>query len=256
MLNYSLRANKIYNNTKRVNFKYVNDKYWKFLMNLKEEIGRRILAARKGKGLTRKALADLTDDLKQSRINNWERGERTPGPEEIKQLAKVLDVSAAYLMCLTNQQQTDPLKSIPGLGALIPLLDAKQASDPIATTTAIKNMLDHKDVMFIPLGTEVSEQLGKYAFALKMQDDSMVPELKLNDVLIIDPDKKPHPGQFAVARVGENSDVIVRRYKQLSASTDNQQFELLAENKHWADVKDSTQCQLVGTVCGLIRALE
>jgi SOS-response transcriptional repressor LexA len=101
----------------------------------------------------------------------------------------------------------------------------------------------------------VSKSLGDYAFALKMQDESMAPELKLNDVLIIDPDKLPQPGQFVVARIAENSEVIVRRYKQLSAAQNNQQFELLAENKHWADVKDSALCNLVGAVCGFIRVL-
>lgn len=74
-------------------------------MSIKEQIGQRIQAARLEKGLTRKALAELTNDLKQSRINNWERGDRTPGPEEIKQLAKALEVSAAYLMCLTDEKQ-------------------------------------------------------------------------------------------------------------------------------------------------------
>ena len=53
-------------------------------MNIKEKIGQRIMTERKAKGLTRKALAELTDDLKQSRINNWEHGTRTPGPEEIR----------------------------------------------------------------------------------------------------------------------------------------------------------------------------
>jgi transcriptional regulator with XRE-family HTH domain len=46
-------------------------------MNIKEKIGLRIYEARKAKGLTRQSLADLTDDLKPSRINNWERGIRT-----------------------------------------------------------------------------------------------------------------------------------------------------------------------------------
>ncbi len=47
------------------------------MMNIKEEIGARIFQERQAKGLTRKALAELTDDLKPSRINNWERGLRT-----------------------------------------------------------------------------------------------------------------------------------------------------------------------------------
>lgn len=37
------------------------------------KIGQRIMDERKAKGLTRKALAELTGELKTSRINNYER---------------------------------------------------------------------------------------------------------------------------------------------------------------------------------------
>ncbi|MDP3704616.1 MAG: XRE family transcriptional regulator [Legionellaceae bacterium] len=224
-------------------------------MKIKEEIGRRIEEQRKVLGLTRKALADLTDDLKQSRINNWERGIRTPGPEEIKQLAKVLDVSPAFLMCLTDEKQP---KKIPGLGALIPLLDHTQACDPTMHIQVIRDDLDAEKITFIPVSADLSSRLGEHAFALQMLDDSMEPELRRHDILIIDPDKEPKPGEFVAAIVGSSEEVIVRRYKQLSTSNTMPQFELLAVNTHWADVRDSAQikCMLVGSVCGLSRVLK
>lgn len=223
-------------------------------MNIKEKIGQRILTARKAKQLTRKGLADITDDLKPSAINNWERGDRTPGPEEVQQLAKALDVSAAYLMCLTNQTIDDPLKTIPGLGALVPLLDSKQASNPVKLINQIKYTDEQTDLKFIPLSIEISNSLGKQAFAIKMPDESMDPELRLNDILIIDIDRLPQPGQFVVASLAEG-EVLIRRYKQISASPNDKQFELLATNKHWADVKSNGQCKIIGTVCGLIRTV-
>ncbi|KTD57021.1 phage repressor [Legionella santicrucis] len=71
---------------------------------------------RKAKGLTRKALAELTGELKTSRINNYERGDRRP--TEIKLLADVLEVSPSYLMCLTDNREGKITKS-PGMGTLI-----------------------------------------------------------------------------------------------------------------------------------------
>ncbi|VEB33681.1 helix-turn-helix domain-containing protein [Legionella cherrii] len=58
------------------------------------------------KELTRKALAELTKNLKVSRINNYERGERTPGPDEIKQLAHALEVAPAFfnVFCLMTSK--------------------------------------------------------------------------------------------------------------------------------------------------------
>lgn len=224
-------------------------------MNIKEKIGQRILTARKAKQLTRKALAELTYDLKPSAINNWERGDRTPGPEEVKQLSEALDVSAAYLMCLTNQATDDPLKAIPGFGALVPLLNQNQAANYSSIIKEVDYTSEHSELTFVPLSQEISKFLSKQAFAIKMQDESMVPELKLNDILIVDTDKLSQPGQFVIASL-TGGEVLVRRYKQTSASSSDSQFELLATNKHWADVKSDRQCKIIGTVCGLIRGIK
>ena len=223
-------------------------------MNIKEEIGHRIEAERKAKGLTRKALAELTDDLKQSRINNWERGIRTPGPEEIKQLAKALDVSPSFLMCLTDHKQHPHTTSV---GALIPLLDHQQACDAHRWVQAIKNGECGEGVSFIPISNELAAGLGEYAFALKMKDDSMRPELKIHDILIINPDCIPNPGNFVVARLEDDSEAIVRRYKQLSAVKKSHEFELLALNDAWASIRvdNTNKGNTVGAVMSFIRKL-
>ena len=67
------------------------------------EQGRRIKAAREAKGLTVEQLADLSDGgLKASRISNYEQGTRGMKPPQAKELAKLLDVSPAYLLTLTD----------------------------------------------------------------------------------------------------------------------------------------------------------
>ena len=220
-------------------------------MNIKEEIGRRIFKERKAKDLTRKALAELTDDLKPSRISNWERGIRTPGPEEIKQLAKALDISPAFLMCLTSEKQS---KKLPGFGALLPILTTSQAYSPKKQVLAIKNHQQTEHTAFIPIDTATSWHLGDYAFAFKMNDDSMEPELKRQDILIVDPDKEATPGCFVLARIVHDHQVIVRRYKQLSASMPTKEFELLPLNENWPCIQSSRiQCKLLGSVCSLYR---
>ncbi len=225
-------------------------------MNIKEKIGQRIMNERKAKGLTRKALAELTSELKISRINNYERGDRTPGPTEIKLLADALEVSASYLMCLTDNREGKMTKSL-GMGALIPVLDYKQAIDPASFIQKIKEDVDTK-VEFIPVSTAVSDSIGKNAFALQVKDESMVPEFRINDVLIVDPDTNPKPGDFVVALIEGEQEVIVRKYKQLSASKEVRQFELIALNEDWADIRvgfNELQAQVVGRGVSLIRSL-
>lgn len=225
------------------------------MINLKEKIGQRILEERKTKQLTRKALAELTDDLKPSRIANWEGGLRTPGPGEIKQLAEALDVAPGYLMCLTDDKQIKT--ELPWLGALIPLLNAEQACDPHACIQAIKEDGASDSVSFIPLSPELSKGLGANAFAIHMQDDSMTPELHVGDVLIVDPDQAIRPGGLVVAQLQDSYGVTVRRYKQLSAASPMQEFELMASNGNWASVRVSNACghRIVGVVLGMSRIL-
>ncbi|KTD02758.1 LexA family protein [Fluoribacter gormanii] len=225
-------------------------------MNIKEKIGQRIMSERKAKGLTRKALAELTGELKISRINNYERGDRTPGPTEIKLLADVLEVSASYLMCLTDNREGKMTKSL-GMGALIPVLDYKQATAPDNCIQKIKEDVDTK-VEFVPVSSVLSDSISKNAFALRIQDESMIPEFRINDVLIVDPDTSPKPGDFVVALIEGEQEVIIRKYKQLSASKEARQFELIALNEDWANIRvgfNELQAQIVGCGVSIIRGL-
>ncbi|MDP3559058.1 MAG: XRE family transcriptional regulator [Legionellaceae bacterium] len=224
--------------------------------NIKKLIGQRIHVERKAKGLTQAKLAELAGGLKQPRINNWEQGIRTPGPEEIKLLATVLEVSPAFLMCLTDRKQPHPLDKN-YVGALIPLLHAEQLHEPGYWTKAIKAGEYDGEVIFIPITIELAKIVGENAFALKMEDESMDPELRPDDVLIVNPDAIPKPGNFVVVKSDDTPEVIIRRYKQISISKSIQQFELLATNKNWPNIKshELTGCKILGTVFNLSRQM-
>ena len=91
-----------------------------------------------------------------------------------------------------------------------------------------------------------------------MKDDSMRPELKIHDVLIVDPDQAPNPGNFVVAKLEDDGEVIVRRYRQLSAVKKTHEFELLAMNDAWASIRvDSAgKSTMIGAVITLMRRLQ
>lgn len=74
-------------------------------MDYKKEIGRRIKAARNEKGWSLVELARRTNDLlSDTRIGNYETGERMPGPAEATILAKTLGKRPAYLMAVDDIQ--------------------------------------------------------------------------------------------------------------------------------------------------------
>ncbi|HBC0462908.1 TPA: helix-turn-helix domain-containing protein [Legionella pneumophila] len=226
-------------------------------MNVKEKIGQRIKHERTTKGLTRKALAELTENLNVSRINNYERGERTPGPEEITQLAKALEVSPAFLMGLSDERDGEFSKNS-GIGTLIPLLDYKQACDPEVYIQKIKNELHPEKITFVPLSPDIANQIDENAFALQIKDNSMEPEFRTNDILIFNPSAKLNPGDFVAAKIGNEDEVIIRKFKQLSASKTEQFFELIALNEDWANIRIDTQlsCKIIACVVYLKRKIK
>lgn len=208
-------------------------------VNIKKEIGKRILEARKAKGLTLKALGQLAGDLKQTRLTNWEQGTRTPGPEEIKQLAKVLDVSPAFLMCLSDEQQ---IKKTKRYSHLIPLLTNHQACDAKSYVKAIIEQGEYNDTLLISVSTELLPKLSNEAFALKMSDESMAPEIKINDVLIVDPLVSPQPGDFIAVTVMGKTEIIICQYKKLSYTSP--EFELLTLNDNWPNIKKTHDIEI------------
>lgn len=224
--------------------------------DIKKLIGQRIQIERKMKGLTQARLAELAGGLKQPRVNNWEQGIRTPGPEEIKQLAKVLEVSPAFLMCLTDRKQPHPLDKN-YVGALIPLLSPEQLDNPLCWIQSIREGEYDGEVILIPTTVNLVKLVGENAFALKMSDASMEPEIKPYDVLIVNPDATPKPGNFVVVKSDDNPEVIIRRYRQLSISKSTQQFELLATNKNWPDIQshELVGFKILGTVFYLNRQM-
>jgi len=220
-------------------------------LNIKQEIGKRILEARKAKGLTLKALGDLAGGLKQTRLTNWEQGTRAPGPEEIKLLAQALEVSPAFLMCLSDEKQ---LKKTKIFSQLIPLLDHAEACNAKVHIDAIRNQESSDEMVFISVSTALLSDLSDDAFALKMEDESMTPEIRVNDVLVIEPAVLPKPGDFVLVNVAGKNEVIVCQYKKLSYTSS--EFELLTLNDNWPNIKGDEKIglEIIGKVVQNVRS--
>ena len=224
------------------------------ITNIKELIGQRIQAARKAKGLTQAELATLAGDLKQPRINNWEKGIRTPGPVEIKMLAATLEVSPAYLMGLSDE--SDGLSATQEMTThFIPVLNYEQASDPRSIIKAAQEQ--GEGLSYTPVSQQIAKIAGEFAFTMQMYDDSMAPELTVNDWLIISPDFKLKPGSLVLAKIEGTGEIVIRRYKQITTGSSMDEFELLAQNSHWPVIRssESMSCKILGTAIYMQRPL-
>ncbi len=73
------------------------------------KLGENILKLRKQRGLSQEQLGEQIDVTRQT-ISNWELGETSPNPEQLKQLSKVLDISIDEL--LDNERKDELISKV------------------------------------------------------------------------------------------------------------------------------------------------
>ncbi|MFO9228343.1 LexA family transcriptional regulator [Legionella pneumophila serogroup 1] len=212
-------------------------------MDIREQIGNRITKARKELGITIKELAARTAELSPARISNWEQGTRSPGPLEAKLLANQLNVSASYLLCLTNNPQGDLIQGSENKLQHIPILSMKE-------TPHAREILGQQDTFAFEKTIVIDNfnlsNKSAVLFAVIVEDNSMQAELNPGDIVIIDGQMQPNPGQYVLVYLTEKKQTVLRRYGE----ADGCLFQLLPNNELWAtvNIKQANEAQLVGVV--------
>lgn len=199
------------------------------VMNFRQQIGRRIAAARKAMHWTIKELATQTQSLSPARIGNWEQGTRSPGPMEAMLLAKHLNVSASYLLCLTSQPEGE-LDTNAGSGMrhlpVFAMQDLDHAKELMLRDDASSSL---KTIVVDGYNTSL---LSESLYATTIDDQSMAPRFSPGDVVIFDADKKPQPGNHVLVYLSEKKKVALRRYGE----SEDCCYQLIASNELWANI--------------------
>lgn len=156
----------------------------------------RLKNARKAKGFTQEKLASLVSVSRQA-YSTYETGTRDPDTRTLSQIALNLNVSVDYLLGKIDQTQTES-------NHLIPLLGTVPAGVPIE---AIENVEEYIDLYprFVKHGE---------LFALRVQGDSMEPDIRNGDIAIIEKQEFIENGGIAVIRVN-GQDATLKRVKLL-----------------------------------------
>ena len=91
--------------------------------------------------------------------------------------------------------------------------------------------------------------IGIRAFALRVNGDSMMPEIQQGDVVIVDPDMSPRPGDFVVARNGIG-EATIKQYRPRGVNERGQEwFELVPLNNVYAPMRsDMQEIDIIGVV--------
>ena len=154
----------------------------------------RLRSVREQRNLSQKQVADYLGITSQA-YGYYERGERNPGSDNLRKLANYFDVSVDYLLGRDQgQNQTN--------NRYIPLLGSVRAGIPIEAIEDIEEYID-----IYPRFVKHGE-----LFALRVQGDSMEPDLRNGDIVIIEKQEYVENGQIAVVRVN-GEDFTIKRVK-------------------------------------------
>lgn len=202
--------------------------------------GERLKTLREKAGLSQAALAEKCGWASQSRVGNYEKGVRKIGADDAGVLATALGVHPAEILFgLEAVTNVTPVQI--GMRK-IPVISYVQAG---AWTETCDRRLHDGATEYI----QTDIDLGKMSFALEVRGDSMKPDILEGDVVIVDPDVQPVPGDYVVAKNGSHEATIKRYRPRGTNEAGEEYFELVPANPDYPSIRsDHSQVMIIGVV--------
>lgn len=206
------------------------------------KVGAKIRALRKERKMTISELATQVDsDV--GNISRLERDIQGFSPQLLSKIAEALSVPVAELFSDHQQpaQHQNMELATPDFHR-IPVITYVQAG--VWTETSEIRECDG-NMAYITTDLD----LGQRAFAIVIRGNSMEPEFTEGDLVLIDPDEPLHPGDFVVAKNGEE-EATFKKYRPRGYGEDGQEiFELAPLNDDYPTMRsDRQQIQIIGTM--------
>lgn len=103
----------------------------------------------------------------------------------------------------------------------------------------------------ITIDTELEQELSMESFALVVSGNSMAPDYKDGDIVVVDPSVKPWPGDIVVAVLSTDNEATIKKYRSRgNDETGHHVFELVPINEdyHTITVSSKNPGHIIGTV--------
>lgn len=203
-----------------------------------QTVGDRIRARRKELKLTQKDLASRVG-VSHVAISQWEKDETAPRGDNLLRLSQALGCDASYL----NNGDGSASNVAPASMDFraVPILSYVQAGYWTAECT-IRSI--EGDIEFLHTNMDLSDS----AFTLIIKGDSMEPDFREGDAVVIDPDISPLPGDFVVAKNGEE-EALFKKYRPRGIIDGADVYELVPLNEDYPTLRsDQVPIRIVGTM--------
>lgn len=214
--------------------------------------GSRLFAARTMKGLSQRALGSKAG-VSGTTISYWEDG--TTDPQNIRNAALqaaagALGVTVDYL--LTGKDVREVADAPAGMRLAddnvrtVPLISHVQAGYGVGAIDAYPR---GEGSTIVGVDAELASHLGRLAFALEIEGESMLPDFRPGDIVVIDPSVKPLPGDYVVAKIDGDDCATFKKYRPRGSDESGIAiFELVPMNEDYEIQRVSAENP--GTIIG------
>lgn len=201
-------------------------------------IGERIRQKRLASRLTQKALARKLKDVSHVAISQWESNTTKPNAQNLYELSVLFGCDFAWLLKGGEDSNV-------GFAAI------DQSRIPVLTLEQLETW-DEERPLNISIFEEASYimtniKISHDTFAVKIIGDAMEPVFFEGDIVVIDPELRPSPGEFVLSRSANG--VVFRKYKSAYHTDGSEYFILLPLNENYADMSSMVgDLKIIGTM--------
>ena len=187
-------------------------------------------------------------------VNKWESGLNQPKGRYLNDLAAALGVSVDWL--LTGKEEgtmgvSEP--PFPGYRNVEPAVIPQGGRVPILSYVQAGNW---REICEQATGFDgnveyvtASVDIGPCGFGLWVRGNSMTPQFNEGDLVIVDPDEQPRPGDFVVAKNGSD-EATFKKYRPRGIDENGQEvFELVPLNDDYPPMySDRQHIEIIGVM--------
>lgn len=211
------------------------------------------------RGVSQKVLATEMG-LTQPTLNRARSGENEPQAKTLAAIAKYYGMTHDSMLDLTRISRDDLLLSLDSIcekrGAKFDanVAASHESQRPIPVISAVQAGLltDIADPYPAGAGFDVEyvdSSCSRWTFALEISGESMLPEFRPGDRVIIDPELSPMPGDYVVAK-NDSEEATFKKYRPRGRSADGTDvFELVPLNDDYPTIRsDEHSMRVIGVM--------
>jgi SOS-response transcriptional repressor LexA len=202
-------------------------------------------------GLTQEYLAKKLG-INRVSISQWERGDTSPKGNNLVRLAEILGVKPEWLLFgedavdgagtnLAGYHNVEP--AVIPHGSRVPILSYVQAGNWREMCEQAATFDGNVEYV------SASVDIGPCGFGLWLRDNSMTPFFSEGDLVIVDPDEPPRPGDYVVAKNG-GEEATFKKYRPRGIDENGQEvFELVPLNDDYPPMhSDRQHIEIIGVM--------